>query len=397
MVALDAAAPVRAVSATLLRHVRTWRRAVDPGRVNREGLDWAERSVDTVLLTSTFEDSEWRAFCLRVADRVVVVAGNPALPTHALPERAFGADLVLAGPRPTREQRRAWEERLSPRSSHTVDGRDLVVALRPLGARLAGRSLGLVLGGGGARGFAHLGVLDELEAAGIPVDRVAGTSIGAVIGGTLACGMDAAAVDAHVYEHFVRTNPIGDWTLPRTGLVRGRRTAGGLRAVFGDRLVEELPIQFRCVSTDLLRRQPVVHRRGLLADAVGASLRLPGLYPPLLLGDTLHVDGGVLDNLPVGTLAGPEGPVVAVSISFGGGGADRSRPPRVPGLADTMMRTMMLASAPETERAVALADVVLRPDPGGVGLLEFHQIDPMREAGRAAARAALPEIAALVR
>lgn len=412
VVALDAAAPVREVSAALLRHVQHWRRAVDPGRVDRDGLDHAERGVDTVLLTAPAgsagfigttgaeSDPDWQAFCLRVADRVVAVTGDPAPPPYALPERMFGADLVLAGRYPTRDQRRAWEERLAPRSSHPLDGRDPTVAMRPLGARLAGRSLGLVLGGGGARGFAHLGVLDELEAAGIPVDRVAGTSMGAVIGGAVACGMDAAAVDAHAYEHFVRVNPIGDYTLPRTGLLRGRRTATGLQAVFGDRIIEELPLEFRCVSTDLLRRRPVVHRRGSLADAVGASLRLPGLYSPLLLGDTLHVDGGVLDNLPVAALAGPEGPVVAVSISFGGSSGDHpdgNGPPRIPSLGDTMMRTMMLASGPETDRAVAMADVVLHPDSGGVGLLEFHQIDPMREAGRVVARAALPQIAALLR
>lgn len=394
VVGLDPAAPVAEVSAALLRHVEVRGRAVDPGRVDRDGLDAAERCADTVVLTAGIGDLAQHAFCLRVADRVVAVAGTPELPVE-LPERATGADLVLAGPPATRDQRRAWERRLTPRSTHEIGGRDRNVALRPLGARLAGRSLGLVLGGGGARGFAHLGVFEELEAAGIAVDRVAGTSMGAVIAAFVACGMDAATADAHAYEHFVRVNPLGDYTLPRTGLIRGRRTVTGLEEAFGERLIEELPVQFRCVSTDLLARRAVVHRDGRLSDAVGASLRLPGLYPPLVLRDTLHVDGGVLDNLPVHTLAGPEGPVVAVSIGFGGS-TRRSGPPRIPSLGDTLMRTMLLASGQETDRAISQADVVLHPDSTGVGLLEFHQIDRMRDAGRTAARDALPRITALL-
>ncbi len=157
-------------------------------------------------------------------------------------------------------------------------------------------------------------------------------------------------------------------------------------------------------SVDLLARRRHVHRSGRVADAVATSLRLPGLYPPLPHAGSLHVDGGVLDNLPVQSLSLTEGPVVAVSISFGGSGGSRAgrdpgtppRTPRVPALGDTLMRTMMMASGQAAEQAMAQASVVLRPDASGVGLLEFHQIDRMRESGRAAARAALPEITALL-
>lgn len=113
-----------------------------------------------------------------------------------------------------------------------------------------------------------------------------------------ACGMDADAVDALVYEYFVRTNLIGDYTLPTKSFIRGRATETGLKAVFAGRVVEELTKEFRCVSVDLLARSAVVHRNGRVSDALACSLRVPGLYPPYQLNNRLHIDGGVLDNLP---------------------------------------------------------------------------------------------------
>jgi CRP-like cAMP-binding protein len=321
VIGAGADAPVDEVSRALVRHLGTWLDAADPGRVDAEQLERAEQRHQRVLLTAPYTGPHdpWRDFCLRACDRVVLVSAEP-MPSQLDHPRLQGADLVL----PREAARSAWVAAAAPRSVHAYDGS---ASLRPLAARLAQRSLGLVLGGGGARAFAHLGVLEELEAAGIEVGRIAGASVGAAIAALHAAGRDAAAVDAHVYEYFVRTNPLGDWTLPTRSLVRGRATLNGLERTFGDLAIEELPKEFRCVSVDLLKRTRVVHDRGRVATAVAASLRLPGLYPPLLLDGRLHVDGGVLDNLPVTTLtAQPEGPVVAVSISFGGGGGGGGTP-----------------------------------------------------------------------
>lgn len=394
VIGIGSDAPVPAVATELLKALSARLRAIDPGRIDRDGLDRAERAADKVVLHATADDREWRDFCLRVADRVVLVAGSPAPPTQPLPPRATGADLVLAGPPANRDQRRGWEELITPRSVHAVRTDALADDLRPLAARIAGRSIGLVLGGGGARAFCHLGVLEELEAAGITVDRFAGASMGAIIAAFAASGLDAAATDAHIYEYFVRTNPLGDYTLPRSGIFRGQRTMSALHRAYGEKLVEGLPKQFRCVSVDLLARRPVVHRRGLLADVVGCSLRLPGVYAPKIYDGTLHVDGGVLNNLPVDTLVGQEGPLIAVSI-ISHTEPDRGpavRVPRVPGIVDTLMRTMTIGSGMASAAAMAQADVVIQPDTSSVGFLEFHQIDRAREAGRIAARAALPQI-----
>lgn len=230
--------------------------------------------------------------------------------------------------------------------------------------------------------------------------RFAGASVGACIAGLAAAGLDGEGVDANMYEYFVRTNPINDYVLPTKGLVRGRRSYTLMTDGWQGLVVEELPNEFRCVSVDLLNRRKVVHRSGPVAEAVLCSLRLPGLYPPYLSGGVLHVDGGVLDNLPVSTLSRKEGPLIAVSVGFGGSGGPssgtRTGPPRVPALADTLTRTMMMASADASALAHEAADLVLRPDTRGVGLLEFHQIDRAREAGRNAVSAALPQISALV-
>lgn len=400
VVGLDNRAPVSMVAAELVTALSPRLQVLDPGRVDRDGLERAERAVDKVVLHAATDDANWRDFCLRSADRVVLVTADPA-PPSTLPARATGADLVLAGPPADRECRRQWEESLTPRSVQVVRAGHRTADLRPLAARIAGRSVGLVLSGGAARAFAHLGVLEELEAAGVTVDRYAGTSMGAIIAALAATGKDAAAVDAHIYEYFIRSNPTNDYTLPSKGLIRGRRTLGALDSVFGGQLVEELPKEFRCVSVDLLARRAVVHRRGPLADVVGCSLRVPGLYAPIVYDGVLHVDGGVLDNLPVTTLARHEGPLLAVSIGTGQQATpatDRkpARSPRVPNVVDTLMRTMTIGSAMATSTVLEQADLAIHPDTSSIGFLEWHQIDRAREAGRIATREALPQIMRVV-
>jgi NTE family protein len=399
VVGVDADAPVPMVATELVEALSSRLEVANPGQVDRDGLERAERVADKVVLYASTDDANWHDFCLRSADRVVLVVADPTPPSEPLPERAVGADLVLAGERADREQRAAWEELLKPRSVHQVRSTHATSDLRPLAARIAGRSVGLVLSGGAARAFAHLGVLPELEAAGVTIDRYAGTSMGAIIAGLAATGRDADAVDATIYEYFIRSNPTSDYTLPSKGLIRGRRTLAALRGAFGGQLVEEMPHEFRCVSVDLLARQAVVHRRGPMADVVGCSLRVPGLYAPVVYDGSLHVDGGVLDNLPVAALGREDGPLIAVTVGSGQAPSSASatkRAPRVPNLVDTLMRTMTIGSAMASSEVVAQADLAIHVDTSSIGFLEWHQIDRAREVGRIATREALPHIMELV-
>jgi NTE family protein len=183
-----------------------------------------------------------------------------------------------------------------------------------------------------------------------------------------------------------------------------------LRGFFGDRRIEELRTRYFSVSCDLIDRQPVVHKTGPLFDAVQASLSIPGVFPPMSNADgQLLVDGGVLDNLPVGTMASTgEGPVIAVDVTGRMAGEFRKpvrpgiarvgRPIRryltgtdaeVPRLIETIVRTVTVGSSDTAEAARRHADLVIQPRVEGVGLLDWRQLDAVVETGRAAARRVL--------
>jgi EmrB/QacA subfamily drug resistance transporter len=390
------------VAAVLLARLAPHLRAADPGRTDAAGLARAERELDRVVLVAdgapggtSSAASEWRDFCVRQADLVVLVARSDATPpATGVPGLAARPEVLLVGPRPPAERLVSWTTSTDARQVTVADG-DLAVGLRPLADRIATRSLGLVLAGGGARAFAHLGVLLELEQAGYRVDRLAGTSVGAIVAGQYAVGRDAAEVEEICYLEFVRRKPFSDWTLPRHSLARGARTRAGLKRTLGaDAVLDGLPRQLHVVSTDLLSRTRQVHSSGNLAEAVAASCRLPILFPPMPTEDgRLLVDGGVLDNLPVDLLVDRhEGPVVAVNISMGGGsGRTRTGPPRVPALGDTLFRTMMIGAGGAVQAAHERGAVVVTPASMGVGLLEFHQFDVMVQSGREAARAMIDQ------
>jgi EmrB/QacA subfamily drug resistance transporter len=390
-------APTASVAAALLPLLRRHLPVVAPGLVDAEGLERAEREARRVLLVAESTDpTTWQEFCRRQADAVVLVACSgeeaPAGEPGAVEPPSRRPDVVLVGPDPGPDARVAWAG-TTDAWQVTVADSDLAVALRPLADRLAGRALGLVLAGGGARAFAHIGVLQELAAGGVLVDRVAGSSVGAIIAAIYAGGADPDELEAVCYSEFVRRRPFSDWTLPAVSLARGRRVRVGLARAFGPATVlEGLPRQLHVVSTDLVRRARVVHRRGDLVDAVTASARLPILFAPMARDGRLLVDGGILDNLPVDLLTErAEGPVLAVNVSAGGGGSRTDGRVRVPALGDTLLRTMMIGSGGAVEAAVAHGAAVVTPAARGVGLLEFHQFDRMVTAGRTAGRAFLDQ------
>ena len=314
-----------------------------------------------------------------------------------VPALAFQPDLVVLGALPTPAERVAWVAATDAWRLTVADG-DLRLAVSDLADRLAGRSLGLVLAGGGARAFAHIGVLRELEEAGYPVNRLAGSSVGSAVAAIYGIVHDGEGLEERCYAEFVRRNPFNDWAFPTHALTRGVRVRNSIAGVVGDTVMEGMPRQLALVSTDLVSRTRQVHRRGPLLDATLASLRLPVLFPPIPTDDgRLLTDGGVLDNLPVDLLLErDEGPVVAVNISMGGGSGTRVaaraiRRPRVPALGETLLRTMMIGAGGAVDAAHRRGAVVVTPATLGVGLLEFHQIDRMVLAGREAARALLAE------
>ena len=372
----------------------------EPAAVYGPLLDRAEAGHDLVLLVGGFalQREPWVKFCLQQADRILAVtAGGPVPPTLGKYPELQACDLVAYDCAP--QEIDGWAAALDPVESHVIRETEFDADIARTARRLSGTSIGIVLSGGGARAFSHIGVLEELTAAGVTIDRVAGVSMGAVIGALFAMGHDADQIDAICFEEWVQRRPLSDYTVPRHSLIRGERVRSMLHRTFGTCLIEELPRSFICGSTELRSGRLEIARHGPLWEAVGFSICLPVIAPPQVRGREIFVDGSLVDNLPVKAMADMgEGPIIAVDVkatferSKNGptvAGAREDRPPRPPSLSETLTRVLLLGSENTSEAARRHADLLIKPRAEGVGLLEFHQLDTAREAGRAAAREAL--------
>jgi NTE family protein len=374
-------------------------------------LDRAEATHDMVLLDagSLVSPGPWAEFCLQQADRILAVsAGSTGTEPPAARADLHGCDLVGWEVVPGSGALSGWAAALDPIETHTLRRATLGADLARIARRLSGRSVGVVLSGGGARAFSHIGVLAELLDAGVVVDRVAGVSMGAFVGALFAMGLDPGEMDAVCFEEWVQRRPLNDYTLPRHSLIRGDRVEAMLHRTFGEVTIEELERSYVCGCSELRSGSLVLARSGPLWETVGLSMNIPILGAPQVRGRSLLVDGSLVDNLPVQAMADlAEGPIIAVDVkatferpALGGrpsaAGPDQpARRPRPPSLGETLARVLLLGSA-NTSEAARHADMVIKPRAEGVGLLEFHQLDAAVTAGRTAAREALESAPATV-
>lgn len=254
-------------------------------------------------------------------------------------------------------------------------------------ARLArlvsGSARGLVFGGGGARGFAHYGVMQALAEADLPIDFVGGTSMGSIIAACAAMGWDLDRSAAEIERGFVARNPVNDYTLPYIALTRGANVDAALDLCFGDARIEDLWLPFFCMSSNLTSGSAMVHKSGSVARALRASIAIPGLLPPVCTDDGVLVDGGMMNNLPADVMADLErGPVLAVDVgsdpaltamdprSWAGRALRRwvGAPPTMPAITQVLLRAATVSSAAQTMNAISRAAVVLKPAVAGVDL-----------------------------
>jgi predicted acylesterase/phospholipase RssA len=260
--------------------------------------------------------------------------------------------------------------------------------------------MGLVLGGGGARSFAHIGVLRALREANIPIDAIGGVSGGAIIGAQIAAGATPEEVKERVREEFIRRGSLLDFTVPVVSLIRGQRFAAMLYRLFGERMIEDLPTRFFCLSANLSRATMRVHDRALVWRAVGASISIPGIGPPTCENGDLLIDGSVLTNLPVDVMREVcQGRVVAVDVSAEKDlSVDQSwsdfPPPgrlllarpwrrrglRIPTILEILFRGAMLGSIAAERDVPERVDFYLRPPLRGIGLLDFKTLDRVESA-----------------
>jgi NTE family protein len=300
-----------------------------------------------------------------------------------------------------------------PASAHTAEGTsESAQAPRP--------RIGLALGGGGARGFAHIGVLLWLDEHHVPVDVVAGTSMGGLVGGGFATGMAPAEIQQlvdgvdwsavlspdtpFVFKTFRRKEDTRAFpSALRFGLRGGFRLPSGLSAaeqaeLLFDRLAapfgsqtdfNALPTPFRCVATDIRSAEVVVFDSGWLARALRATVAIPGVFAPVTFEDKVLVDGGVLNNVPADVVrhSGLADRVIAVDV--GADAATRKRYDTIFGVLDETLNAMMRSG---TRRALESADIVLTPDVEGIGGAEFSQSEELIRRGYAEAEAHASEL-----
>jgi predicted acylesterase/phospholipase RssA/CRP-like cAMP-binding protein len=353
----------------------------------------------------------WTEACVRQADLVLLVASSRSGP-HVRPvERAINerrqrvqcrTELLLVHPAGTHDPHgtaRWLAVREVDRHHHVRADRDVEV---DRAARLLlGRAIGVVFSGGGARGIAGIGALRALEELGVPIDAVGGTSIGSLIGGGVARAQTPDEIADQMRRAVIQSSPF-DITFPAVSLATGKRVTQRIKEAAGGLDVEDAWRRYFCVSTNLTRGEPEVHRFGPGWFAVRASFSIPGVFPPVrtVSGDLL-VDGGILNNLPVGVLRAEHYGITVIAIDVGrtrdltagslpDGGVvsgwkllmSRIDPTvanqgETAGLGRILMRITELGS----ERSDDRGDVYVRPEVDNYSIADFKAFDRLIQLG----------------
>ena len=264
-----------------------------------------------------------------------------------------------------------------------------------------GKKVGLALGGGAARGIAHIGVLNILEREGIPIDLIAGTSIGAAVGSIYARSKNAALIKDKVIELSKRRlTRFIDPSLPRTGLIKGAKISDQLASFLGGNIkFSDLLIPFACTATDIDTGEAVVFDRGPVVEAVRASISLPGIFTVAKRGGRHLVDGGLANPVPV-NLLWEMGADFVIAVNVIPGIIDRFHPPvekgakgaREPNILHVLIQSVHIGTYSLVKSSLENADVVIEPDVVHVGAAEFHRARECIRLGELAAQEAMPEI-----
>jgi NTE family protein len=246
--------------------------------------------------------------------------------------------------------------------------------------------IGLALGGGFARGFAHLGVLQVFEQHQIPISHIAGTSVGSILGAAYASGAPLSLIIETCRT--LRFRDFARWRVSRLGLASNHRLGILIERVFQSRQFEDLRIPLAVVATDLSSGEPVVFTQGNLVDAIRASCAFPGLFEPVEIGTRCLADGGLVAPVPT-RAARNLGATTVIGISVGMQDGHRGAPTNI---FQVVSRAVSAAQKHQLEVWERHADLVLRPDVQSLAWDDFDRADQAIEAGAAAAGRALPRI-----
>jgi len=377
---------------------------VPPGDDDTPAPDLArlEAGHDHVFLCGHMKHRQWNDMCARQADRILALVPadgslDPRFPRTLLAQRASHqlANLVLLHRAPAARHSLTtgqWLDTLRP-SRHFHLRSKAKRDLQHLARVIAGTSVGLVLSGGGARAFAHIGVLKALEDAQVPIDFIGGSSMGAIIAACHASGWSAETIVERFRGSTITRNPLSDYSLPLLGLVRGARVERLLESAFGETNIEDLWRPFFCVSTNLTTARIHVHRRGKLREALRASVSLPGILPPISTPEGVLVDGGVMDNLPVETMRAVNyGPIIAVDVT-----RDLAITPQwlkevcsasllsrilSPPIVSILIRAGTVGNEDRARDQLNAAELVISPPLGNIDIRDWKAFDQAVEIGR---------------
>lgn len=376
--------------------------------------DELETRNDIVMLLATIGDTPWFKLTQRHSDRIWLFArhdarpSRPLLPDDSSVARQFRlVDLVLlshGADRPATTTADWIQAAEATRVFHWrgVDEEDT----RRLARTMAGKSVGLVLSGGGARAYAHIGVIRALREANCPIDFIGGASMGAIVGAGLALGWSDDELDRRIRKAFVETNPLSDYRLPVVGLVKGHKVDARLKEHFDDVLIEDLHTPFFAVSTNLTQGSFQVHTQGLLRDALRATISLPGILPPVVSDHQVLVDGAVLNNFPVDVMREVHrGRIIGVDVAAAPEGLsadDFINPPgffgwtmkhglkSAPPIANLLMRAATVSINPNQHRAIT--DILIAPELNGVELRDWKKYDQTVQEGYDSMKQALADV-----
>lgn len=376
-------------------------------------LDEQETKYGFIIYEADTTTSPWTSLCIRHADQILLIAdatSNPELneieklllsPQNSITKAR--RTLVLVHPNETKMPTRTMDwisVRQVERHYHICW--DTKADFSRLARILNGRAVGLVLSGGGARGFAHIGVMRALTEANIPIDFIGGTSMGANMAAHYAMGFDFETIVRINREALVESKPFRDFTLPLISIIKGHKFKRKAIESFGNTHIEDLWTSCFCVSCNLTTAEVVIDRYGLLWKAVLSSSSIPGILPPVLDDkNSILVDGGIINNIPADVMRRnfEAGTVIVVNVSptkdltfeqkefpspwkvLAERVLRKKKKLSVPNIINIMMRTAEVHGVHTVRSAEMDADICLEPPVEKYGLLQFEAIDKIIDTG----------------
>lgn len=387
------------------------------GRINvvlQKAFDQIEESHDYVIFWAKENDDHWFQIALRQADTIFSVKLNDS--SHAPDQKEsilfqphsylnlVQKYLIIMHPdgsvMPTNTKKFLEKRQVSLHHHVRMDRKDDIERVARF---ISGNAIGLALAGGGAKGVSHVGVIEGLRAKGIPVDFFTGTSAGAMVAGL-------AALDHPEKEFWQKAKEMASQAptrrkhmnfFPVVSIMKGKHLDNFLHFHYGTCDIEDTWINFLCIASNLTEKSKVTFRSGSLAKSIRASIALPGVFPPAVHGNSLLLDGGLLENLPVDTLAEyPVGKIIAVTVhekkNYKLGYTSvpdswelikqkfkkRKDRLKVPSISTIMMESIVLSSYSKYNNSLQRADLHIQPPLGKIGMMDWDAFEKLVEIGK---------------